>query len=715
MWRNCLVAAAPERDKLKLLYSITRISTLPLFAAVCLFMGVANASDINTELRGYVQAGVPESPELSALLRREYQRRQYEPIWIGANELSDAGKEAFELVTRSEQLGLLRNYTDVTGLPVKPITDRYDYAGLARLDYQLSAGLVLLLTDVSEGHIPAIVDDSKWQELTDRDGTERRLSREIQTNFLGDLLKRESPDRPEYIGLLKELDRYNRIVERGGWPLLAADGPTLKPGMVDEQVAVLRQRLKAEGFVFSGNQDFPEEYDQPLLFALQRFQLNNGLNPDGIVGPNTRKILNIPAQQRRQQILVNLERMRWLPETLGSRYLWVNVPNYRLTIYDQAAEGENKAVLDMATIVGRPERPTPVFYDKIEYIEVNPYWNVPDSIAIKDYLPKIMADLSVFEKEHMKVRKSWHKDAEVLDPYEIDWLALFPEYAEVEPPVEGADDDIVDVDAGTVEKPTRRRFPFHLRQEPGPHNSLGRVKFMFPNEHYVYLHDTPKQYLFKRGQRAFSSGCVRVSNPSKLAQFLLDTQRVEFEGAVQMSMNAEGETVADTVKYEDVLNTGENTQVVLAESLPVYLVYFTAWVDSQGRLQFRPDIYDRDSKVAEQLAAVQNSIFSGSKMAWADTPKMFVEPKPEPAKETEGEDNLVAELPVETLPAPTEAQGSEPPLLPASAPVNLSVNVGATDVAPVDEVNAAESPAADEINSPPPVDPEPPVTSANIW
>ena len=626
---------------------------LPSLLLLACATAPAAASDIITELRGFVTAGVQQDPELSRLLQREYSRRRYEPIWIGENELSPSGKQAYTLVSRAEQLGVLRDYSS----NIKAEVGRYDYAGLARLDYQLSVSLVRLLTDISEGHIPAIVDDSNWAGLMNRLGTERRLSREMQTSFLDDLVKRESPARPEYTALLKELDRYNRIVASGGWPQLSDDGPTLKPGMIDEQVAVLRQRLRAEGFIFAANREFPQEYDDAMKFAVQRFQLNNGLNPDAIIGPNTRRILNVTAEQRRQQILVNLERLRWLPETLGGRYLWVNVPNYRLTIYDQAAENDSKVVLDMATIVGRPERPTPVFYDKIEYLEVNPYWNVPDSIAFKDYLPKIMADLSVLEKEHMKVRKNWRKDAEELDPYSIDWLALFPEYAVVEPVEGGLEKDIVDVDADTVEKPTKRRFPFHLRQEPGPHNSLGRVKFMFPNEHYVYLHDTPKQYLFKRGQRAFSSGCVRVSDPSRLAQFLMDTQQVRMDAELQMSLiPTEGQevgSVADNrLQYETLLNTGKNMQVALAESLPVYLVYFTAWVDSQGRLQFRPDIYNRDTKVAEQLAAVENSVFTSSRMSWADTPKMFVDPKPEPQPEPEVAPELATDSGIEVAEKP---------------------------------------------------------------
>ena len=438
------------------------------FAALTILVLLASpaamASEINDALRGFVQQGVAGDRAVSQLLQREYRRRNYEPIWIGANELSAPGLKALAMVQRSEQLGVLRNYDD----NIRSNVGRYDYAGLAKLDFELTVAMLRLLTDISEGHIAAIVDDSDWQTLTDRLGTMRRLARELQTRFIDDLVERESPPRPEYLPLLRQLDRYNRIVESGGWPQMAADGATLRAGMIDPQVAVLRQRLKAEGFIFSDSGEFPEEYDTALLYAVQRFQINSGLNPDGVIGPNTRRVLNISAQARREQLLVNLERMRWLPETLGERYLWVNIPNYRLTIYDQ-----QKPTLDMAVIVGRKERPTPVFYDKIEYLEINPYWNVPDSIAFRDYLPKIMQDVSVLDKEQIKVRKNWRKDAEELDPYAIDWLALFPEYAYVDDSnAAPTNKDIVDVDADTVEKSTKRRFPFHLRQEPGPHNSL---------------------------------------------------------------------------------------------------------------------------------------------------------------------------------------------------------------------------------------------------
>ena len=180
---------------------------------------------------------------------------------------------------------------------------------------------------------------------------------------------------------------------------------------------------------------------------------------------------------------------------------------------------------------------------------------------------------------------------------------------------------------------------------------------MFPNEHYVYLHDTPKPYLFKHGDRAFSSGCVRVADPSKLAQFLMDTQRVRKNGKVQMSLNADGQTSPAAVNYENLLATGENQQVVLAESLPVYLVYFTAWVDLQGRLQFRDDIYNRDKKVAEQLTLVDRSVFRKSRLNWADTEKMFAEPPRPVAKKTEQNEN---DNPAAT--ATTAAPlGAEPP------------------------------------------------------
>ncbi|MGH7793053.1 MAG: L,D-transpeptidase family protein, partial [Thermodesulfobacteriota bacterium] len=253
------------------------------------------------------------------------------------------------------------------------------------------------------------------------------------------------------------------------------------------------------------------------------------------------------------QIELNMERLRWLPQNLGSRYILVNLANFELYVNEN-----NKKIMSMRVIVGKPYWNTPVFTAKMTYLVLNPHWNIPQTIFAEEKLPKIKKDPEYFSKDNIKVLSSWRPNAEVIDPSTIDWS-----------------------------KVTDQNFRFRLRQEPGPGNPLGRVKFMFPNAYHVYLHDTSQKYLFNKTERNLSHGCIRIEKPYELAAYVLGS---------------------DPGRIRAMVSKGLTKNVGLPEPIPVYLVYFTAWVHEDGSIEFRNDIYRRDETLYQALRETRLTI-----------------------------------------------------------------------------------------------------------
>ncbi len=341
-------------------------------------------------------------------------------------------------------------------------------------------------------------------------------------------------------GLEKALAQYQQLAAQGGWPRVPG-GPTLHEGDMDVRIPLLRDRLAA-----GGDLDAPTNreniFDTPLREAVQRFQVRHGLIADGVVGAKTLAELNVPVSERIRQLAASLERCQPLPSLLEPRHILVNIADFTLKLYEN---GELR--LSMPVIVGKTYRQTPVFNGRISSLVLNPAWEVPHSIATKDLLPKIKKNPSYLGTSHLRVFRGWNPSTEV-DPAGVDWASLSPSH-----------------------------FPYRLRQEPGPANALGRVKFLFPNPYDVYLHDTPSRELFRKDDRTFSSGCIRLANPLGLAVYLL-------QGTPLSSMEALTAAIAS-----------EKTQSIpLPSPIAVYMAYMTAWVDRDGTVQFRRDIYNRD-------------------------------------------------------------------------------------------------------------------------
>jgi murein L,D-transpeptidase YcbB/YkuD len=325
--------------------------------------------------------------------------------------------------------------------------------------------------------------------------------------------------------------------------------------MSEPRVAALRARLLAsndaeEARLAAGAPAGPEMYDPQLEAAVLRFQHRHGLAQDGKVGPRTLAALNVPVDERIRQMVLNLERRRWMPDDRGERYVFVNLADFELKVVH-----EPKTVFDTRVVVGAPYHRTPAFSAEMTYLEINPYWNVPPSIARNELLPEIKADPGYLAANGFELLADWNDSATAIDPWSVDWSRI------------AADD-----------------FAFRLRQRPGEGNALGRIKFMFPNPFNVYLHDTPARHLFEKAERSFSHGCIRVEQPESFGAVVLDGQD---DWSLELIKGA--------------IARGERMIVPLERPLPVHVEYLTAWVNKDGTVHFRNDVYGRDARLAEAL------------------------------------------------------------------------------------------------------------------
>jgi murein L,D-transpeptidase YcbB/YkuD len=334
---------------------------------------------------------------------------------------------------------------------------------------------------------------------------------------------------------------YRAIEANGGWPSVPA-GPTLQPGAVDERVPTLAARLAVTGDLPAAAAPYGTLYDEPLAAAVRRFQGRHGLAADAAVGPATLAALNVPVATRVEQLRVSLERARWVFYDPDSEFLVVNVAGFQLY---HVRRGE---ILWRTRVqVGQPFRQTPIFRAEMTYLVVNPTWTVPPTVFRNDILPAVRRNPAYLASRNIDV---FDARGAAVDPGTVDWSGRNP--------------------------------PYRLVQRPGPDNALGRIKFMFPNEHAVYLHDTPSRDLFSRDSRAFSSGCIRVENPLELAEQLLGER--------------------GRARLEARIASGRTETVFLDNPMTVMLLYWTAEVDAGGRVSFFPDVYQRDASVLAALA-----------------------------------------------------------------------------------------------------------------
>ncbi|MGD8242762.1 MAG: L,D-transpeptidase family protein, partial [Desulfobacterales bacterium] len=436
--------------------------------------------------------------DLHAALMRFYGCRGFEPAWVDRYGLRPEGAMALAAVSQAGSQGLrYADYQDpwledlLDGMLTRPVIIGSSFEGKQiQLDLVITTMVLRYAWHCAEGRIAAdmLGIEPPSPKATSLD-LAMALAKALRYQGLEDFFMRLGPNHAAYRALRRSLPRYLRIQRSGGWPTITS-GPALQLGGCGPRVAQLRNRLVA-----SGDVPLPAElrehcFDDELATAVASFQRRHGLHPDGVAGKRTLAALNVPVEQRIHQIQLSLERWRWLPADLGSRYVLVNIPGFEMQVVEAG-----QVVKTMRTIVGRKRRPTPAFASLITYLEINPYWYVPPKIAREDLLPKIQKDPGFLMRQNFRVFDGWQKDAREIDPTAIDWASL-----------------------------SKNHFPWQLRQEPAAFNALGRVKFIFPNPWSVYIHDTPAKGLFRKSSRPFSSGCVRVEEPVALMSLLLKPQ-----------------------------------------------------------------------------------------------------------------------------------------------------------------------------------------------
>jgi L,D-transpeptidase YcbB len=481
--------------------------------------------------------------ELLVVLAKFYQERQMAPLWLDAGGPSARATALAAVLHGADQDGLDPEDYDasiITGLLAAGTPDQR-----AELELRLSISLLEITSDLASGRLQPQQADSELFVYPRHVDPATVIRAAAGAEDIAAFVAGYEPNQPEYLRLKAALAHYRALATAGGWPTIQ-DGPTLKPGMAGPRVAQLRARLAVP--VPQGGD--PKLFDPALAEAVEQFQARHGLEQDGLIGQNTLAALNVPVAERVRQILLNLERRRWMADDPGQRYVFVNLADFEAKLVE-----EPHTVFDTRVVVGAPYHRTPVFSGEMTYLELNPYWNVPPSIARNELLPKIKADPGYLAANDFELLSNWSDSARVLDPHAIDWSA---------------------VRADT--------FAYKLRQGPGPGNALGRIKFMFPNQFNIYLHDTPARGLFARDVRDFSHGCIRVEDPETLAGFVLDRQSGWSQDAIKAA-----------------IATGKRQIVTLDEPLPVHIAYLTAWVNKDGSVNFRPDVYGRDATLATHL------------------------------------------------------------------------------------------------------------------
>lgn len=548
-----------KASKTDLLYGLksTRLAIFLAFASVFAGVSVSSARETPQESRPVAA----EHPRAAEAIEVFYNERGLQPFWLTP---SDGLRNADYLLgalgdAASHGLSPARYRFDQLSSQVALLTPESSLDEVARLERALSSAFLLYLDDLRAGAADPEALDLKVHVDPARPDPLRMLREMAQINDVPQVLEQIVPTDPRYRRLRDALNTMTAQAKAGGWgPTVPGRG--LKKGETSVAADALRRRLIAMG-------DLPPEpelmstasstvstYDERLQGAVAQFQDRHGLVADGIAGPATLRALNQPIGRRIAQTMLNLERLRWRANQKLGRRIEVNQAAFRMTVFDDT----DTPLHESRVVIGKSERrlQTPEFSRSMSYLVLNPRWNVPRSIVSREFLPAAKADPTFFERQNMDL----YRRGKIIDATkDVNWEQMTPEiFGE----------------------------HFGVIQKPGPGNALGNVKFMFPNGHNIYLHDTPSKHLFSQEMRAHSHGCVRVERPFALAWLLLSEQSAD-----------------PGTMIENILATGDETEVPLERPIPIHLMYMTSWVDHTGTLHFREDVYGRDEALARALHA----------------------------------------------------------------------------------------------------------------
>lgn len=493
-----------------------------------------------------------EADNMQLRLAAIYTKTSLQPLWVTTDGPGEKAATLLSVLKNSERDGLIPEQYHVNR--ITSLWNGTTSEELIDLDTLLTFAFITYAHDAQEGRTDSqknnpdtLVKDEDTSAFYELTLIHTALSSPDFNQFMDSLL----PPHNYYRNLRAALPRYQNLAAAGGWPPVAA-GKSIHPGKQDSRIPTIRERLQIEGFLPSTPTDTLIYYDTMLVQAVIQFQLRHGLTDDGVIGKSTIAAMNIPAEQKVRQIIINLERWRREAHDPGKKYVLVNIADFTLNAIEN-----DMVILEMPIIVGTQRHETPEFSDLIQYMDLNPYWNIPISIARNELLADLRKNPHYLDKEHIRLFSDRTSEAREINPLSIDWNQVSP----------------------------NKMGQFAFRQDPGKWNALGAIKFVFPNHFNVYMHDTPAQSLFKRSDRAFSHGCIRLAHPLKLAEFLL--------GGSERGWSSE--------QLNELIGTGERTIVPLPTPIPVHIIYRTVTSDQDGAISFHPDIYNRDQQLEEML------------------------------------------------------------------------------------------------------------------
>lgn len=526
------------------------------FPFAALAMDGANVGEPRDQaLQGaFAESGAAEDTARSHAASPAYRR-----LWTGAEHGVARGREL--LMTLA---GAGAHALPSARYPVEPLRDALraaksgEPALVANAERAMTGAFLDYARDLSTGLLePKSVDRDLHLRRPEID-EKQLLDRVSRAATLAPVLASLAPADPAYSRLAAHLAEL-RALPRGAWGPPAPEGRAISPGERTARVGAIRARLILLGDHAPGGAGDADVYDLAMEASVRDFQRRHGLNEDGVIGARTMRAMNAGIHDRIGQVMVNMERLRWSNHAPDGRYIDVNQADFTVRLVDDGV-----TLFEERVIIGTRRHRTPEFSDKMTYLVFNPTWHVPRSIASKEILPQLQKDPDYLSKRNMRLVS--RTGAPVPAPAFVDW-SLY----------------------------TASDFPFAIKQNPGASNSLGRVKFMFPNNLSIYLHDTPSKRLFARDARAFSHGCVRVQDPMRLAEALLAPQSDD-PGAL----------------IARLLASGRETTVQLETPVAVRLDYRTAWIDEAGRAQYRADIYGRDARILAALKAMGVGSGAGS-------------------------------------------------------------------------------------------------------
>ena len=486
-------------------------------------------------------------------LTEMYRLLNFQPVWVSEKGLSPYTKELFRVIENDPVFDhsgpTYRKFEKLKSLPLPT-----EKEALVKREFEIAK----LYQDYMGYLLYGSIDWKKFKRKlrkTHKHGVwdvhkvllspELLLIESVQKKTLKHAFAKVKPEYPGYDRLVKALQKYRNIAQAGGWPKLP-EFNDLKPGMQSSVVPLLRERLRIEGDYLpcEGSSEKSTLYDDCLLKAVKKFQARHGLEAEGYIGKKTRRALAETAQHKYVRLRLSIARLKWLKRDTNRYHIVANFPDFMITVYDGWEPMDT-----MRVVTGRKGHETPVFYNRVKRIVLNPYWRIPPSIIRHETLPKLMRDPGYTNKKHIEIHTGYSEHSPKINPYKVNWR-----------------------------KYRKRLPPYKFMQSPGDFNALGKVKFLFPNSYSVYMHDTPEKALFKRDIRAFSHGCVRLGKPiDMLETFSKIDERVDFE------------------KSKEILKKNKKTPIRLSHYVPIDIIYISAWADREGVVQFREDIYGYDA------------------------------------------------------------------------------------------------------------------------